>query len=251
MRASTSRPLAASLLALLLTAAAPAVSGAGDSARRVELPADRTTPVRLREPAAGRLRAFRQQSEFQYVEPVPAETSAWSRFWRRFWQWLGELLSGPGYRTRGRYVVYAAFGVAFLMVLLRVLRLDFTNALGRTARPLPLAYEAAAEDIHAIDFPARLQEAEEAGNYRLAVRLGYLHVLHTLTTRHLIDWQPDKTNHEYLRELASTPWQDAFATLTRQFEYVWYGELALTARSYAQVRETRQQFLAALTSRAA
>ncbi|GAA3949160.1 DUF4129 domain-containing protein [Hymenobacter algoricola] len=231
------------VLAVLTCAPAPAVGARPGPGPPLALPADRTTPVRLRQPAPARLRAFRQQTEFQYVEPVAAETSAWSLFWRQLREWLAGLFARPGYRYGGRYAVYAAFGLAFLYVLLRVLQLDFTNVFGRTARPLPLHYEASTEDIHGIDFTTRLTEAEAVGNYRLAVRLGYLLVLHTLTTRHLIDWQPEKTNHDYLQQLTNTPWQTGFATLTRQFEYVWYGEQRLTAGSYAPVREARQQFL--------
>ncbi|WP_054411632.1 DUF4129 domain-containing protein [Hymenobacter sp. DG25A] len=261
MRANTSRPAPAhprwlpvavlSALVLLLTAATPAIPARTKPARAaIHLPTDRTTPRRLLMPAA-RLREFRRQRAFQYVEPLPEEASTWDLFWRRFRQWLGELLMGPGYQSRGRYVMYAAFGAAFLYVLLRLLRLDYTSAFGRASRSLPLSYEAAPEDINSIDFAARLEEAEATGNYRLGVRLGYLLILHTLTSRHLINWQPDKTNHSYLQELAGTPWQDGFSLLTRQFEYVWYGEETLTPLRYATVRDARQQFLAALTRRAA
>jgi hypothetical protein len=239
------------LVVLLLTAAAPAIPARAKAVRAaIQLPTDRTTPNRRPLPAA-RLREFRQQREFRYVEPPPAETSTMSLFWRRFWQWVGELLSGPGYQSRGRYVVYALFGAAFLYVLLRLLRLDYTSAFGRASRSLPLSYEAAPEDINSIDFAARLEEAEATGNYRLAVRLGYLLVLHTLAVRQLINWQPDKTNHHYLQELTGTPWLPGFSLLTRQFEYVWYGEEALTPLSYATVRDARQQFLTDLTCRAA
>lgn len=216
----------------------------------IHLPTDRTTPNRLALPAA-RLREFRQQPEFHYVELLPVETSTWGLFWRRFWQWLGELLSGPGYQSQGRYVVYAAFGGVFLYLLLRLLRLDYTSAFGRASRSMPLSYESVPEDIYTIDFAARLEEAEATGNYRLGVRLGYLLILHTLASRHLINWQPDKTNHNYLQELIGTPWQAGFGLLTRQFEYVWYGEETLTPLSYATVRDARQQFLADLTRRAA
>ena len=84
--------------------------------------------------------------------------------------------------------------------------------------------------------PARIAEAEDAGNYRLATRLGYLEVLKHLTDRGLIQWQPDKTNHAYLAELAAGPLREAFRGATRQFEYVWYGELRLNAALYQQAR---------------
>ncbi|NVO86775.1 DUF4129 domain-containing protein, partial [Hymenobacter terrestris] len=200
----------------------------------------------LRQPKVGRLAALRRQAEFQYVEPEPAQSSSdsvWSRFWRELWSWIVGLFSGKTYETRGRYVVYALFAAAFAYVLLRLLQLDLTGLLGRRGRTLPLPYESLAEDIRGIDFAAELARAEQAGNYRLALRLGYLQTLRQLSDQGLIAWQPDKTNHDYLRELAGTPPRAAgFRALTRQFEYVWYGELPLSAHQYPELREQQRSF---------
>lgn len=240
---------------LLTTAAsaAPAPADTASQAAAMVLPVDTAAPGPLRALDAGRLRELRGQREFQYVEPELEEdnNSAWSQFWWKLWQWLRELFSGPGYEHGGRYAVYALFGGAFLYALLRLLRLDLTGLLGRRARAVPLPYEAAPEDIHGVNFAGALAEAETAGNYRLAVRLGYLLVLRHLTERGLIRWQPDKTNHEYLLELAGTPWAAGFRELTRQFELVWYGELPLPPAAYPALRDTRQAFLHHLTRAAA
>ena len=221
--------------------------------RLVRLPADTATPVRLRQPAAGRLAALARQPEFRYVEPEikSSSDSAWTRFWRELLRWFLGLFSGPTYESRGRYVVYALFAAAFGYVVLRLLRLDITGLFGRRNRAVPLPYETLSEDIHRIDFADELARAEQAGNYRLAVRLGYLLTLRHLTERHLIRWQPDKTNHDYLRELAGTPWAAGFQGLTRQFEYVWYGELPLAAAQYPALREERQEFIRHLSRAAA
>ncbi|WP_083937686.1 DUF4129 domain-containing protein [Hymenobacter aerophilus] len=220
----------------LATAAAP---------RYVRLRPDMAPVGKLRRPAAGRLAELRQQAEFQYAEPEPDRSSdtVWSRFWRAFGRWLAGLFSGKTYETRGRYVVYALFAAAFGYVLLRLLRLDLTGLLGRRGRALPLPYEALTEDIHGIDFATELDRAEQAGNYRLALRLGYLQTLRQLTERNLIQWQPDKTNHDYLRELAGTRLAAGFRALTRQFEYVWYGELPLAASQYPELREQQLSFI--------
>ncbi|GAA4375108.1 DUF4129 domain-containing protein [Hymenobacter koreensis] len=208
----------------------------------VILPTDRSTPVQLRRPEPERLQAYRAQSAFRYVEPRHKPRGAWDLFWWRFGQWWSSLFDGPGYDRWGRYTVYGAFGLALLYALMRLLRLDLTGALGRAPRTVPLAYDTAPEDIHADDLLPRLTEAETTGNFRVAVRLGYLLVLRSLAERHLVQWQPEKTNHDYVHELAGTPWQQGFATLTRQFEYAWYGEQPLTAAQYAAVRETRHAF---------
>ncbi|WP_190242581.1 DUF4129 domain-containing protein [Hymenobacter lapidiphilus] len=220
--------------------------------RYVRLRADTAPAGTLRQPAAGRLANLRRQSEFQYVEPEPEQSSSdsvWSRFWQELWRRIAGLFSGKTYETRGRYVVYALFAAAFGYVLLRLLRLDITGLLGRRGRTLPLPYEALTEDIRGIDFVTELDRAEQAGNYRLALRLGYLHTLRHLTDRALIQWQPEKTNQDYLRELAGTPQAAGFRTLTRQFEYVWYGELPLAADQYPELREQQQTFIRQLAGK--
>ncbi|MBT9391591.1 DUF4129 domain-containing protein [Hymenobacter sp. NST-14] len=224
---------------------------ARSAARFVPLPADTAAPVRLRRPAAGRLAALARRPEFRYVEPEirSSSDSAWTRFWRELLRWVMELFSGPTYERKGRYVVYALFAAAFGYVVLRLLRLDVTGLFGRRNRAVPLPYETLSEDIHRIDFTEELARAEQAGNYRLAVRLGYLLTLRHLTERHLIRWQPDKTNHDYLRELAGSPWAPGFQELTRQFEYVWYGERPLSATQYPALREARQEFIRHLSGR--
>ncbi|GGE94437.1 DUF4129 domain-containing protein [Hymenobacter cavernae] len=207
--------------------------------------------VSLRRPTAERLKALRSQRELQYeMEPVP-QTSAWDSFWYRFRRWLGRLLNRPAYQHGWRYLVYGAFLVAFVFIVLRLLKVDLTGAFGRNPQRMPLAYTTEGEDIHAVDFPARIAEAEAAGDYRLAVRLGFLSVLKQLTDRGLLTWRPEKTNADYLAEVPAGPLHAAFGQVARQFEYAWYGELPLTAAQYALAREARLALLQLLTPHAA
>jgi hypothetical protein len=207
-----------------------------------QLPTDQTGPVTLRKPAPERLREFREQREFQYVT-VKSEQSAWDLLMMRFWRWLSDLLDTRPGRIVWEYGIYAVLIAALIFVVLKLMQVDITRAFGRGARRAPLSYDVDAEDIHALDFSALLREAETTGNYRLAVRLGYLEVLKQLTDQGLIRWQPDKTNHDYLYELPPGPLPPAFRELTRQFDFVWYGEHNdLTPTHYAQARTTREAF---------
>ncbi|GAA4049833.1 hypothetical protein GCM10022409_40690 [Hymenobacter glaciei] len=193
---------------------------------------------RLRRPDAARLRDLRGQREFQYEADVTEpEQSAWDAFWARVRDAIGNWLISRSYNHFWRWVFYALFVGAGVFIVLRLLEIDFTAMLGRSPRRAALAYDTMAENIHEVDFATRLAEAEAAGNWRLAVRLGYLQLLKTLADGGLINWQPDKTNHAYLAELPATgALRTSFREATRQFEYVWYGELALTPSLYAQVR---------------
>ncbi|OUJ75594.1 DUF4129 domain-containing protein [Hymenobacter crusticola] len=207
--------------------------------------------VPLRRPTAAHLQDLRSQHELQYeTDPVP-QASVWDLFWYRVQRWLGRTLNGSVYQHGGRYVVYGAFLVAFAFIVLRLLKVDLTSAFGRNPQRMPLAYTTEGEDIHAVDFPSRIAEAESAGDYRLAVRLGFLSVLKQLTDRGLLTWRPEKTNADYLAELPAGPLPVAFRAVAQQFEYAWYGELPLTAAHYTLVREARAALLQLLTTRAA
>lgn len=226
----------------LLAASSPAAPLAAPPDTGRYLAPDRTPSVRLRQPAPARLQELRRQREFQYVQ-VKSEQSAWDLFWARFWQWIADALATPAGRVAWQYGIYAFLVLALGFAVLKLTQVDLTRAFGRAPRRAPLSYDTETEDLHGLDLAPMLAEAEQRGSYRLAVRLGYLLVLRQLSDQGLIRWQPDKTNHDYLYELPSGPLPDAFRELTRQFEYVWYGEQDdLSAADYERVRTTRLAF---------
>ena len=239
------------LLVLLVLSAAPSLGQATPHppvAAAPVLQPDQGPAPRPRLPDAGRLRELRGQREFQYEEDMTQpEQSAWDAFWARVREAIGNWLVSRSYNHFWRWIFYALFVGAGVFIVLRLLEIDFTAMLGRSPRRAAMAYDTMAENIHEVDFATRLAEAEAAGNWRLAVRLGYLQLLKTLADGGQIQWQPDKTNHAYLAELpAAGPLRGAFREATRQFEYVWYGELALTAPLYAQIRAGHQALRAQL-----
>ncbi|MGI4833867.1 MAG: DUF4129 domain-containing protein [Janthinobacterium lividum] len=235
------------VLAALLMAGTPRAQAAAptpaEATRPVApLPGPATAPA-LRRPVA-RLRALRTNPDLTYHEAraEPAQAG----LLQRLLHWLARLLGGIQSTRSGRVtwnvVVYGLALGMLVFAVLKLLQLDVARLFGRAARAGGLGYTVGGEDIHALDFGAALAQAEAAGQLRLAVRLGYLQLLKQLTDQHLIDWQPDKTNQAYLRELAAArpDLRPAFAELTRQFEYVWYGEWALGAASYPPLRAQQQ-----------
>jgi len=245
------------LLPLVLAAGLPLLAAAQGSAalRRLAhepvatrtvapLPPDTVAPP-LRRPAATRLRELRGQRAFDYTEVAeePAQASFWERALRWFWRRVARLLATKGGRFTWNTLFYGLLGAGLVFAVLKFLQVDLTRAFGRAPRAQPLAYTTGAENIHELNFAEALAQAEAGGQLRLAVRLGYLQLLKLLTDRDFIAWQPDKTNQDYLRELAASypAAHPAFAELTRQFAYVWYGELPVPAALYQQVRADQRR----------
>ena len=87
------------------------------------------------------------------------------------------------------------------------------------------------ETIYGVDFDAVIRQALAAGDYRQAVRYVYLQTLRHLSDHALIDWMPQKTPTQYLREYP----KDDFHRLTNLFLRVRYGNFEATPIMYDEV----------------
>ncbi len=88
------------------------------------------------------------------------------------------------------------------------------------------------EDPMAADWEKQLQVAIANKDLRLAVRYTYMWLLHLLNDAALIKYTADKTNYEYAAELEKTTFRQQFRTLSRQYEYTWYGNYPISGQSY-------------------
>lgn len=187
------------------------------------------------------LDSYKARADFQYEEQ-PVDVS----WWQRFKQWirykLAELMSREGTYTLLKNIGIIVGIAALLYLVIKLLGMDAGGIFSRKSRPADLAVAEHIENIHGIDFATELQKAIETGNYRLAVRLLYLDCLKKLSDSGLIEWQPAKTNAAYVAELNAGTVQTAFKRLTRQFEYIWYGDFGINRQHFSQLHEAFQQF---------
>ena len=98
------------------------------------------------------------------------------------------------------------------------------------------------ENIFEIKFEKEIQKAIDAGNFRLAVRLMYLRTLKDLSLRNLINYTHEKTNTDYLFQLAGSPYYNNFFRLTRSFDYTWYGHFPLSQESFSVIQNDFNSF---------
>ena len=77
-----------------------------------------------------------------------------------------------------------------------------------------------------------IQKALSDQDYRLAVRFYYLYILQLMSEEALIDWQLQKTNHDYEKEIKKPELKYAFAKITRLYDYVWYGDFSIDELQY-------------------
>lgn len=105
-----------------------------------------------------------------------------------------------------------------------------------------LDYDIQDIDIHGIAFETEILNAEKNGNYTAALRFRYLQIIKSLEDKHFIVWKLNKTNYQYWRELEKTGFQDQFKSITKVFEYSWYGQYEIDQKKYSFYREMMANF---------
>lgn len=201
------------------------------------LMAQDSTTVQVRKPNESQIAAYRKLTDYQYetVQNNHIETW-WERQVRAFFKWFSEAFSGVGNPTFWKIFAYCFVAVVIVFVTLKLIGVDFEGFFSKkTNNTIP--YETFVENIHQIDFAEAITASIQQKDYRLAVRLYYLKTLKELSDNGFIDWQINKTNQSYVYELQDSHLNKAFERVTRQFEYIWYGDFPIDEQSFVQVRD--------------
>lgn len=219
-----------------------------DSVKRITGLILDSAKVELRKFDNRKIQEYKKNKEFQYEDLKPKSQGFWERIWHAFWKWLDRLFSGSGEKTSSslwkgvlKYGLMAIFMALIVFVVFKLIGVDF-KIFVRKSKEVEVPYDESLENIHEINFDEQIEDALQKANYRLTVRLLYLKTLKFLADRELIDWQPDKTNQAYVRELAETRLEKDFEALTHQFEYIWYGDFNIDRSSFLQIEHAFHQF---------
>ncbi len=205
----------------------------------VEAAFDQST-ITPRYPSKDRLDDYRNDRDYDYNRDAPPPDNPFAKFWYWIQRKILSFLESKSYENFWQYVILAAIAALALWLLYKS---DFLGMmLGKRAQEAPLGYDVLSENIHELDFNELIDTAIQQRNFRLAVRLFYLKTLKQLTDQRLINWQPTKTNRTYVHELQSPALRRDFEQLTRQFEYVWYGDFALTDETFQALKADFQKF---------
>lgn len=93
------------------------------------------------------------------------------------------------------------------------------------------------ENIHEINFPASILQFENQKDFRSAIRYRFLYYLKKLSDSKKIDWNPEKTNRDYYREITDEKLKKQYQSLSYIFEHVWYGEFEINESNYQPLKQ--------------
>jgi len=234
------------LFAFGFKAAAVPIKTAPPSIRKSDHINVDSTKLTLHQLNADSLNKYRNSPDFIYKEKAIAGLSWCDRFWLWFWEMIAKLFGGRA--QPGGYSPYLSYTLAFaalvllIFVIFKLAGLNLANIFNKKSTDIDIHYSESLENIHQITFDEEIEKALSQLNYRLAVRLLYLRTLKQLSDAQLIHWQLEKTNSAYLHELTDADQRRSFSVLTRQFEYVWYGDFPVDSRSYQNINALFHDF---------
>ncbi|MCT3808761.1 DUF4129 domain-containing protein [Elizabethkingia anophelis] len=188
-----------------------------------------------------------QGSDFDYSVNKPKES-----LWQKFKKWLGELLNDwfQSNSLRGandlfyvllRIIAIVLIGFVLYVIIRFVLSRNGNWVFSKKSKKLNPEERTITENIHELDLPSLIKNYEDKKEYRSAVRYQFLYLLKLMTDKNMLEWDPEKTNRDYVRMLSGNALQSDFQKLSFVFENVWYGERTIGENEYTIFRKQYQQ----------
>lgn len=179
-----------------------------------------------------------RDAEFIYEFKAPEKNA-----WDRFKEWLADIFRNFFNFTNDEDSMHAVEIVLKTIAVLLVVFVIYLIAkallnkegrwiFGRSSDAKIIRYDDIANNIHQQDFKKLIATAKQSHDKRLVIRYYYLWLLQKMTDRQLIEWDIEKTNSDYYREIKSAAAKDRFAYVSYLYDYVWYGEFELDDATY-------------------
>lgn len=180
-----------------------------------------------------KIEKFRDDSDFDYGREVtkPPETFL-EKIWERIIRVLTWLFSGRGVAP---YILYSIFIFLLIFFAVKLFNVNISGWFYKSRKNQDIDFNEITEDIEEMDLDSLIAEEIGKKNYRRATRLLYLKLLKLLNRSGLISWKLNKTNKEYLLELAGTQYSNSFKSLTFLYEYAWYGNFGIGEELFLKV----------------
>lgn len=200
-----------------------------------------TSKVEVRTPSETTLNKYRNDKDFIYDS-----ARAPLNFWDKIILWINnrikELFTSRGFPVFIRYFLYLIAVVAIILVIFVLLKSNLRGIFYGKQKESKTKFNIVEEDINKVDFEKRINDAVNNKDYKLAVRLYYLKMLKKLSDKKLIDWQINKTNSIYVKEVKKADLHNNFEKLTSIFEWIWYGEFPIDEANFVKVKDIFTEF---------
>ena len=189
------------------------------------------------------LKKYKDDNDFNYSEVVEEASFLnkivlWFRnMVKKIFEWLFGVGNATGLLKFILTVLPYLILLFLVFLLLRFfLKVDSKAIITGQQNPATVAFTEEEHIMKNEDINALISEAIKQRNYRLAIRYYYLLSLKKLSQSHIISWEQQKTNEDYISEIQALNLKSDFTNITRIYDYVWYGEFAIDALKFETLK---------------
>ena len=186
---------------------------------------------------------YKNDKEFNYQD-VKQEEGFFQRAWnwftrilRRFFEWLFGVEKATGALEAFLSIVpYLILAVVLYFLLKFFLKVDSKSLELKQTEKATISLTEEEKLIKNEDINKLIANAIANKNYRLATRYYYVSILQKLTKLDLIDWQQEKTNEDYIKEINKENIKDKFIKSTLLYDFVWYGNFEINELEFIKAQ---------------
>ena len=215
-------------------------SNAQQDSNRIQYDSSLVSPVEI---TKNDLATYYADDKFDYeVEKVDYSWWEGVKNWfynvlRSFFEFVFGEYNAPNYLSVFLEIVPYLLLALLLYLLIRFfINANTKNIIFSKENPNLVSLSEEERLIKTEDIQGLIKQAFDDKNYRLAIRYYYLFLLKLLTERELIDWQLQKTNDDYIIELAKSNLLPQFKKVTILYDYIWYGEFTIDEAAYQSAK---------------
>lgn len=194
-----------------------------------------------------------QSADFVYEVKI-TEKGIWDRFldWLSFW--FKKIFGFPNMDVSGKYVDLALKWIAILIVVYviysivkLILNKEGQWIFGKSTTQKIVKYDDIELNLKNVDFEKLIKDTLKSGEQRLAIRYYYLWLLKKMSEKNVIEWNPEKTNSDYLHEIKNESIRNDFGYVSYLYNYIWYGEFDLDENTFEKAQKTFEKTLQSIS----
>lgn len=190
--------------------------------------------IRINKLDSGFFEQYTSDSDFDYVSDISSvKTNFWTRLMKIIRRYL--TLSDAVYENLS-FIFKLLFWLVIASILIfTLMKLKFHRLFYTKKEEQGLDFKM---HIHkkVVDFDREIRIEFEHQNYRNALRLQFLRIVHELNEKEIISFSIEKTNYEYLAEIKNHEREifQPFSRLIRIYNSVWYGHYEIRKDNYTK-----------------
>lgn len=184
--------------------------------------------------------------EFQYQKEAEKEKKPETddnNWFQKFMEWFIAGLATFLVSDIGKIILWTIVAVILCWLIFLVFKRRGIHLFARSGKKIKKADmpDETGDDFIPESWTSVIRQAEANGNYRLAVRHSFRHIVHLMQEAKIISPQRALANHQILSLLRQTNYHADFRQLLRHYEYIWYGDFKVEAQRYQRIKSIYTQ----------